>query len=112
MKAILLMLCILMVPAILITGMFIGIIHNIFIICGEYVVRKDEIVLGNLGLAFAQVTLEEGSHIEGEVLSFSSAVDVRGTVAGNISSIGSDIKLGKPAKTNVVPRVKSVFFPM
>jgi len=47
-----------MVPAILITGMFIGIIHNIFIICGEYVVRKDEIVLGNLGLTFAKVTLE------------------------------------------------------
>ena len=50
MKAILLMLGILMIPVILITGMFTGINHNIFIIGGEYVVHKGEIVHWNLGL--------------------------------------------------------------
>ena len=60
-------------------------------------------------MVFAQATLEEGSRIEGEIHSFSSAVDICGTVAGNISSFGSDIKLEKSARINSAPREISVF---
>jgi len=53
--------------------------------------------------------LEEGSLIEGKILSFSSAVEVIGSVAGNISSIGSDIKLEPSARVNVISSDKGVF---
>jgi hypothetical protein len=109
MKVILPISGILLVPVILITSMFTIINHNIYIIGGEYVVHKGEIVHGNMGLAFAQVTLEEDSRIEGEILSFSSTLDGRGSITGNISSIESDIKLETPAKVTVMPRDRSVF---
>jgi len=70
-----------MIPVILITGMFTGINHNIFIIGGEYVVHKGEIVHWNLGLASPKVMLEEVPSLEGKILSFSSAVEVIGSVA-------------------------------
>jgi hypothetical protein len=109
MKVVLLISSILLVQVILITGMFTFTNHNICIIGGEYDVHKGEIVKGNLRLAFAQVTLEEDSQIEGEILSFSSTVNGRGSVSGNISSIESDIKLETPAKVTVAPRDRSIF---
>jgi hypothetical protein len=109
MKVILPLSGILLAQIIFSAGMFTISNHNIFIIGGEYVVHKGEIVHGNLGLAFAQVTLEEDSRIEGEILSFSSTLDGRGSITGNISSIESDIKLETPAKVTVAARDQSVF---
>lgn len=82
--------------------------RNTCVIGGEYIVHEGEIVRGNLALVFAQATLEEGSHIEGEVLAFSSAIDVRGTVVGNISSVESDIELEKSANVKVLNQDKGV----
>jgi len=66
---------------------------NTYIIGGEYILHKGEVIRGNLVLAFAQVTLEEGSRIEGTIHSFSSAIDVGCTLTGDISSYESDIKI-------------------
>jgi hypothetical protein len=63
-----------------------------------------------LELVFTQVTLEEGSRIEGDVLAFSSTIDVRGTVVGQLSSIESDIDLEKFANVKVLNQDKG-FFP-
>jgi hypothetical protein len=109
MKVILLTLGILMFLVILGTGALNGINHNKYIIGGEYVVHRGEISHGNLELAFAQVTLEEGSHIDGAIHSFSSAVNIHGSVSGNILSIGSDIKLVTPAKVKYLPHNQIVF---
>jgi len=66
---------------------------NTYIIGGEYILHKGEVVKGNLVLAFAQVTLEEDSRIEGNIRSFSSAIDLGCTLTGDISSVESDIKI-------------------
>jgi hypothetical protein len=109
MKVILLALSSLAFLVVLIIHAAAAINHNTFIMGGEYIVHEGEIVHGNLELVFAQVTLEEGSHIEGGVLSFSSAFDVCGTVAGNISSLESDVQLEKSARVKAMPRDKGVF---
>ena len=82
--------------------------RNTCVIGGEYIVHDGEIVRGNLELVFAQATLEEGSHIDGEVLAFSSAIDVRGTVVGKIYSMESDIELEKSANVRVLDQDKGV----
>ena len=109
MKVILLALSSLLFLVVLIAYAAAAINHNTFIIGGEYIVHEGEIVHGNLELVFAQVTLEEGSHIDGEILSVSSAVDVCGTVSGNIASFESDIHLEKSARIRAVPSDKGVF---
>ncbi len=109
MKVILLALSSLVFLVVLITHVTAAINHNTFIMGGEYIVHEGEIVHGNLELVFAQVTLEEGSHIEGEILSISSAVDVCGTVSGKISSLESDVRLEKSARVKAMPRDKGIF---
>ena len=109
MKVILLALSSLVFLVVLITDAGAVINHNTFIMGGEYIVHEGEIVHGNLELVFAQVTLEEGSRIEGGILSISSAVDVCGTVSGNILSLESDVQLKKSARVKAMPRDKGVF---
>ena len=109
MKVILLALSGIAFLVVLITLASAAINHNTFIMGGEYIVHEGEIVHGNLELAFAQVALEKGSHIEGGILSFSSAVDVCGKVSGNISSLESDIQLEKSARLIATPHDKGVF---
>ena len=109
MKVILLALSSLVFLVVLITDAGAVINHNTFIMGGEYIVHEGEIVHGNLELVFAQVTLEEGSHIDGEILSVSSAVDVCGAVSGNISSLESDVRLEKSAGVKAIPHDEGVF---
>jgi hypothetical protein len=94
---------------VLVSGALAAINHNTYIVGGEYVVRKGEIVDGNLGLFFAEVTLEKGARVDGTVLSFSSVVDVYGTVAGNISSLESEVNVRPSAQVKVVPKDTGVF---
>jgi hypothetical protein len=101
-----------MLLAVLITGALAVINHDTYIIGGDYVVHEGNIVHGNLRLFFAQVTLEKDAHVEGAILSFSSTMDVRGTVTGNISSLESEVKVresahikGIPSDTNILPLV-------
>ena len=109
MKIILLALISLVFLIVLMTGVAAFKNNNTLIMGGEYIVHQGEIVHGNLEFAFAQVTLEEGSHLDGGIISFSSAVDVCGTVSGNISSLESDFQLEKSARVKALPRDKGVF---
>ena len=109
MKIILLALSSLVFLLVLITHAAAAVTHNTFIMGGEYIVHEGEIVHGNLELVFAQVTLEEGSNIDGEIFSVSSAVDVCGTVSGNISSLESDVRLERSARVKAMPHDKGVF---
>ena len=69
-----------------------------YVVGGEYVIRNGEVVSGNLEALFAQVTLEEGARVEGRIVSFSSALDLAGTVRGGILAIGSDITVREAAQ--------------
>ena len=109
MKVILLPLVTLMFLVMLLTGALALINHNSYIVGGEYVIRGGETVQGNLSLFFAQVTLEKDARLEGSILSFSSVVDVGGTVTGNISSLESEVNVRQPAEVKVVPRDTGVF---
>jgi hypothetical protein len=98
-----------MVFLFILTGGALALVNqDTYVIGGEYVVREGEIVRGNLNLVFAQVTLEDGSKIEGGLLAISSCVDVRGSVAGSISSVESDIKLEKSASVRDLHQDKGV----
>jgi hypothetical protein len=91
------------------TGGALGVInHDTYVIGGQYNLLPGEIVHGNLKLAFAQVNLQEGSRIDGEILSISSAVDIHGAVAGKISSIESDLEIDDSADVRSVDQDKDV----
>jgi hypothetical protein len=109
MKIILLPLVIIMFLAALLTGALALIDHNSYIVGGEYVIREGETVQGNLSLFFAQVTLDKDSRLDGSILSFSSVVDVRGAVTGDISSVESEVNVQQSAQVKVVPRDTDLF---
>ena len=83
--------------------------HKTYVIGGKYIVHENEIVRGNLELIFAQATVEKGSRIEGGISSFSSSIDIFESVAGEISSIESDIKVEQSAELKNLPEDKDVF---
>jgi hypothetical protein len=83
--------------------------HDTVIIGGDYLVPNGEVVHGNLRLFFSQVTLEKNARVEGAILSFSSTLDVWGTVRGNITSLESEINIRPSAQIKDVPMDTSVF---
>lgn len=81
---------------------------NTYIIGGEYILHKGEVLRGNLVLAFAQVTLEEDSRIEGTIHSFSSAIDLGCTLTGDITSVESDVKIENSTNLKSTPPDKGL----
>ncbi len=75
-----------------------------WVVGGEYVVHSGELVSGNVQALFAQVTLEEGARIDGRILSVSSALDLAGTVSGEIVAFGSDVQVRDTASLRLSPR--------
>jgi hypothetical protein len=108
MKIIILSICFLIFLLLLTGGVISALDNRTFVIGGEYIVPKGEIVQDNFELAFAQVTLEKDSLIKGDISSFSSTIDICGSVTGNISSIESDIELERTAKVKSLPQEKGV----
>ncbi len=109
MKIILLSLGILMFLFILTTGALNTFNHNTYIIGGEYIVHKGEVVQGNLGTFFAQVILEKDARVDGALLSFSSSVEVCGNVTGNITSLESEVNVQQSAQVKGIPKDTGVF---
>jgi hypothetical protein len=79
------------------------------VIGGVYVIHSGEVMSGNLDAVFAQVTLEDGARVEGRILSVSSALDLAGSVSGDILSIGSDIRVRETARLKQGPRELQTF---
>jgi len=59
----------------------------LYVIGGEYTIKKHESLNGNLYALFSDVTLEKGARISGDIVSLWSDVDVLGTIEGNTWSI-------------------------
>src|SRR5512140_3044500 len=60
---------------------------------GDYVIRSGESFDGNLVIAFAQITVEAGASVNGNILAVSSNVHILGSVTGNINCIECDVAL-------------------
>ena len=75
-----------------------------FVVGGEYVLHSGEVVRGNLDAMFAQITLEEGSRVDGQILAVSSALDLQGSVGGGILGLGSDVTVRPTATLAETPR--------
>ncbi len=75
-----------------------------YVVGGEYVVHSGEVVNGNLEALFAQVTLEEGARVDGRIVAVSSALDLAGSVSGDILAIGSDIRVRETAQLMQSPQ--------
>lgn len=84
-------------------GLSVGFHRNICVVGGEYVIREGHAVSGDLISFFTQVTVEKGAFVNGSILSFSSTLDISGSVTGNISSLESDVKVRKSAEINAIP---------
>jgi hypothetical protein len=77
---------------------------NTYVVGGEYVLHTGDVVRGNLDALFAQITLEEGSRVDGRILAVSSALDLQGSVGGGILGLGSDIAVRPTATLAETPR--------
>lgn len=63
--------------------------HNaLYIIGGEYVIPKGETLNGDMYALFANITLEEGARIKGNILSFGCETDVKGVIEGDTLTVG------------------------
>ena len=61
---------------------------------GEYVIHAGETVEKDLVISFAQVTVEPGAVVNGNIFAVSSNLKVYGAVTGNIRSFESNVSLG------------------
>ena len=60
---------------------------------GDYVIRSGESFDGNLVLAFAQITIEAGASVHGNINALSSNMHILGNVTGNINCLECDVEL-------------------
>lgn len=75
-----------------------------YIVGGSSVIHSGEVVDGDLVVVFADVTLEQGAHLNGRVLSVSSALDLAGGVNGDILAVASDLTPRATASLMQAPR--------
>jgi hypothetical protein len=83
--------------------------NTVFVVGGEYTFRPGQVVEGNLVAVFARVTLEPGSTVNGKLTGISSDLDLRGSVAGDIASIESEVTLGASCATGGAQREFDLF---
>lgn len=68
-----------------------------FVLGGQYHIGPGEILKEDVRFFFAQVTIDEGAAVDGQVFLFSSTLDLRGGVTQNIHAFESDLILRKSA---------------
>ncbi len=67
------------------------------IFTAEYTLSAGEIVPGNLVVVAQQITLEQGSRVEGDVALVGDTIAVNGEVTGELTALGTRITLGNTA---------------
>jgi len=74
------------------------------VVGGEYVIHRGEVVTGNVDAWFAQITLEDGARVQGQIRSLSSVLNLGGKVDGTILAVGSDVIVRATAELAQHPR--------
>ncbi len=61
--------------------------HNaLYVVGGSYVLPQGQVIDGDLQVLFAEVTLEDGARVTGEVFAVGSDLKGKGLVEGGVSS--------------------------
>jgi hypothetical protein len=66
---------------------------GVILIGGEYTVQAGETRQGDMIIVFAQVDIENGGAVDGNIHLIGSSLSVKGLVAGKIDSYGSDVSV-------------------
>lgn len=68
-----------------------------FVLGGQYHIGPGETLDDDISFYFAQVTIDEGALVDGQVFLYSSTLDLRGNVAQDIHAFESDMTLHENA---------------
>jgi hypothetical protein len=90
--------------AISLTGWRLSTAPGAYVIGGEYVIVAGEVIHGNLQVLFAQITLEEGARVDGQIIALSSTLDLAGSVGGSVLAVESDVTVRATAELLQAPR--------
>lgn len=71
--------------------------QNGLVFGGVYVVRRGEVLAGDLNVVFAQITVEEGARVQGRIRALSSVLDIAGSVDAPVVALSSDVILRESA---------------
>lgn len=77
---------------------------DVYVVGGSYIIRAGDVLPGNLRAVFAQVTVEQGARVTGDILSVSSALDLGGGVGGEVLAVGSDVTVRQTARLAAATR--------
>jgi hypothetical protein len=67
---------------------------------GSHHIRQNESLKENVSFYFAQVTIDEGASVDGQVFLFSSTLDLAGRVTEDIHAFESDLTLRESAQVD------------
>lgn len=67
---------------------------------GSHHIRQNEPLEENVSFYFAQVTIDEGASVDGQVFLFSSTLDLAGRVTEDIHAFESDLTLRESARVD------------
>ena len=73
---------------------------RVVILGGRHHIRQDESLKENVSFYFAQVTIDEGASVDGQVFLFSSTLDLAGRVTEDIHALESDLTLRESAQVD------------
>lgn len=68
-----------------------------FVLGGQYRIGPGETLNEDVSFYFAQVTVEEGAAVDGQIFLYSSTLDLRGDVSESIHAFESDLTLHETA---------------
>jgi hypothetical protein len=71
---------------------------NSFVVGGEYVVPRGQVLQGDLYAFFAQVFVEDGASVAGRLVGVSSTLDLAGSVGGRVLALSSDVTVRQSAR--------------
>jgi len=69
-----------------------------FVLGGQYHITSATPLTEDASFYFAQVTIEEGAQVDGQIFLYSSTLDLRGHVTKNIHAFESDLTLYETAR--------------
>ena len=75
-----------------------------YVVGGTYVIRRGDVLRGNVRAFFAQVKVEDGARVAGRILAMSSTLDLAGGVGGEVMAVGSDVMVRQTATLESAPR--------
>lgn len=71
-----------------------------FVLGGQYHITSETPLAEDMSFYFAQVKIEEGAKVDGQIFLYSSTLDLRGCVTEDIHAFESDLTLRETAQVD------------